>query len=122
MTRKDYIALATVLAQVRRAYAPHWDPNLFRACTDHVLAIADMLAADNPRFDRARFLDQSGVPDTSRAHAERVRYTSHGRVWWINEGHPDTDKDFCVCRTIDDGGNLGHTAIIARKELTKVSQ
>jgi hypothetical protein len=62
MTRKDYPAIASILAAVRKRYAPHWDPNLFRACTDHAVAFADTLAEANPRFDRARFLDDAMVP------------------------------------------------------------
>lgn len=70
MTRKDYIALAAALNRVRRSYAPHWDPNLFRACTDHANALADVLSAGNPRFDRVRFMDESGVPADPQSRRE----------------------------------------------------
>lgn len=53
MTRRDYVAIAAVLAG---AY-----------CTEDQIGVravayrmADMLAADNPRFDRARFLKACG--------------------------------------------------------------
>jgi hypothetical protein len=61
MTRKDYILLAAALRSTRDSYAPHWDANLFRACTDHAKAVADVLARDNARFDRQRFLAAAGV-------------------------------------------------------------
>ena len=61
MTRKDYIAIAAALSNVRNSYAPNWDPNLFRACDDHAKQLAHVLAQDNPRFDRARFLKAAGV-------------------------------------------------------------
>ena len=61
MTRKDYPFLAAVLLRVRTSYAPHWDPNLKRACDDHAKAMADALGYGNPRFDRARFLDDCGI-------------------------------------------------------------
>ena len=60
MTRKDYIVLAAALSNVRASYAPHWDPNLFRACDDHVKMIADTLQRDNPRFARDRFYKAAG--------------------------------------------------------------
>ncbi len=62
MTRRDYVLLSGLLFNVRARYAPHWDPNLFRACDDHARALADALAAANPNgFDRARFLADCGV-------------------------------------------------------------
>jgi hypothetical protein len=62
MTRKDYILLAAALKDVRQSYAHHWDTNLFRACTDHAKELARVLANDNVRFDRQRFLAAAGVP------------------------------------------------------------
>lgn len=61
MTRKDYPFLAAVLKQVRDGYAPHWDPNLFRACDDHAKQLADALKAENQAFDSVRFLKAAGV-------------------------------------------------------------
>lgn len=43
MSRKHYEAIATIL---RQSYAPR----------DVVKAFADAFAADNPRFDKARFI------------------------------------------------------------------
>lgn len=60
MTRKDYIALAEALSMARaqvsiitRQAASH----AAMVALDHACdRIADVLAADNARFDRARFL------------------------------------------------------------------
>lgn len=58
MTKKDYVKIAAVLNETR----PEKDTPIllagWRAITGH---IADMLAADNPRFDRARFLKACGM-------------------------------------------------------------
>lgn len=57
MTRKDYIAIAEALtdSQLSNARsleeAQHWHAQ-WSTC---VVTIADVLAADNPRFDRQRF-------------------------------------------------------------------
>lgn len=52
MTRKDYVAIAEAIA-------------LYGSDTEDVRAvahaIASVMAADNPNFDRARFLDACGV-------------------------------------------------------------
>lgn len=60
MTRKDYNALADA---IRRQIGCYTDTPLAlaaTAATAHV--IADVCAADNPRFDRDRFLIACGVP------------------------------------------------------------
>jgi hypothetical protein len=51
MTRKDYIMIAEVFAR-----SAGDDLAKFLASN-----LADKLAEDNPRFDRARFLDACGV-------------------------------------------------------------
>ena len=61
MTKKDFELIAATLKATRDSYAPHWNPNLFRACNDHAKQMADALATTNPRFDRARFLAACGV-------------------------------------------------------------
>ena len=54
MTRKDYVAIAAALKAVReQATIPSW-----QSCCE---CIAATMAADNPRFDRARFLKACGV-------------------------------------------------------------
>ena len=57
MSKKDFIALADTLKAVRASYGTNWDPNLFRACDDHVKALADFCQAQNPNFMRERWLD-----------------------------------------------------------------
>jgi hypothetical protein len=61
MTRKDFELIAAAVKATRLSYAPHWDPNLFRACDDHAKRLADALATTNAHFDRARFLTACGV-------------------------------------------------------------
>jgi hypothetical protein len=56
MTKKDFIALADTLKAIRASYAPNWDPNLFRACDDHINALADFCQAQNPNFKRDRWM------------------------------------------------------------------
>lgn len=52
MTRKDYVLIAQAIADV-------WCDS--QAQADIADSIANALEADNPRFDRARFLDACGV-------------------------------------------------------------
>ena len=61
MTRKDYILIAAAMLLTRLNYGPSWNANLFRALDDASKALADELARDNPRFDRAKFLTACGV-------------------------------------------------------------
>ena len=56
MTKRDFIALADTLKQVRNSYGKNWDPNLFRACDDHVAALADFCEQQNPNFNREGWL------------------------------------------------------------------
>ena len=61
MTRKDYVMIAEVIAklrvQQRDAGAFANNPSL----KDVAEELAHALQEDNPRFDRARFLDACGV-------------------------------------------------------------
>ena len=63
MTRKDYVAIAAAIRQ--QAYSPNADINTRNAAEgtrEHIADdIADAMARDNPRFDRARFLKACGV-------------------------------------------------------------
>lgn len=62
MTRKDYVAIAAALKRVRDSQWEPWNPNLFsRICDEHAYTVADALAADNPRFDRTRFIEACGA-------------------------------------------------------------
>jgi hypothetical protein len=59
MTRKDYTALAAALANVRPIHGE--DARFHAQFNLDAHAVADVLAADNARFDRARFLAACGV-------------------------------------------------------------
>ena len=70
MTRKDYVLLAAALASVRPQASER--PQSFTVALDKALAvqhargceaIADALAAENARFDRARFLKACGIAE-----------------------------------------------------------
>lgn len=54
MTRKDYILIASTIAEVRAKYARGHAANEFLDTV--AIELADKLARDNPRFDRTRFL------------------------------------------------------------------
>lgn len=61
MTKKDYEKIANVFYKTLGTIDRSW----FEEATDHVERVAcnmaDMLAQDNPRFDRDRFLKACGV-------------------------------------------------------------
>jgi hypothetical protein len=63
MTKKDYILIAALLAEVRSRYAPLPNKSVSAAkvLADVTTGIADILARDNPRFDRARFFEACGL-------------------------------------------------------------
>jgi hypothetical protein len=53
-------------------------------------------------------------------HALAQQYHSpDGRIWWIDEAHPQTSKEFVVARVVE-GGRLMHTALWGREELTPI--
>ena len=58
MTRKDYEAIAGALQDARRFCETD---NQRRGTERAALCVATVMAADNPRFDRARFLKACGV-------------------------------------------------------------
>ncbi len=57
MTRKHYVAFAYAL----RAAEPYTNPAAQAAWLKAVKAVADVLAADNGRFDRGRFMTAAGA-------------------------------------------------------------
>lgn len=70
MTRKHYVALAAELRrQDPRPNAEHfdyptanaWERGAYDEWSTIVIGIADVLAADNPRFDRQRFYAAAGM-------------------------------------------------------------
>lgn len=73
MTRKDYVALARAFAKVQPLDS---EPHHFDQWADDVRAVADILEADNPRFDRLRFLyAAASTGGTVDAHAVRLLET-----------------------------------------------
>lgn len=65
MTRKDYVKLAAAVTATK-AYIVAREPdedhaNMIDGASLVAEHLADTLAADNPRFDRARFLKACGV-------------------------------------------------------------
>ena len=64
MTRKDYVAIAAALKGARleghglNSASIKYIGEQWKLCAEHVAAT---MAADNPRFDRARFLAACGV-------------------------------------------------------------
>lgn len=62
MTRKDYYALADAIATTRIDY--EYNPDALSGVSYVTRKIADVLAADNPRFDRARFFAACNEPQT----------------------------------------------------------
>jgi hypothetical protein len=64
MTKKDFIAIAASFKRLIIS-CPHDnrdDRNRFRGFYDSMVAVANALATDNPRFDKARFLCACGHP------------------------------------------------------------
>lgn len=64
MTRKDYIKIARAIANTPDGYA--WRLEEQKTAVSIALRgltyqIADILAEDNPRFDRARFVEACGI-------------------------------------------------------------
>lgn len=52
MTRKDYIKIADIVRHGKQQFASHGH---WHAVRFFEVALTEMLAQDNPRFDRARF-------------------------------------------------------------------
>ena len=62
MTRKDYEKIARVLREYKSEADSHSNsPWRNTARVELVSRIADMLALDNPRFDRTRFLKACNI-------------------------------------------------------------
>ena len=59
MTRKDYEAIAAAIKEV--VDSNRWFKGNLGGIQATAKAMADVMAADNPRFDRARFLKACGV-------------------------------------------------------------
>jgi len=68
MTRKDYVAIAAALNGGSIVGAPQtcgsaddFMRGAREQAANYIYRIADVMAQDNPRFDRARFLQACGV-------------------------------------------------------------
>lgn len=61
MTRKHYVAMAESLRFARPDGETPTDFTYLQQWTRDVVAIADVLAADNGRFDRGRFYRAAGL-------------------------------------------------------------
>jgi hypothetical protein len=59
MTRKDYVLIAEIIGDLMKDFNNGGDDSISLSLVAHELS--DVLEADNPRFDRARFLDACGV-------------------------------------------------------------
>lgn len=49
----------------------------------------------------------------------KLHKSADGRTWWIDEGHPDTNKTMVIARSVENG-KLVHTGIWARSLLTAI--
>lgn len=70
MTKKHYIAIANAL----NAQVPIDDDSLIRFHAHICLALADVFAQDNPRFDRTIFLIACGLSMDAIAVDSAARY------------------------------------------------
>lgn len=70
--RRHYVALAAAIARVR-ALGPHHDTPA-DALRDAQEAVADLLAADNPKFNRERFAAACERQATTRPHVNGFQH------------------------------------------------
>ena len=65
MTKKDYVLIAAALKDAKRPLCPDWTLNdclrVDQGWTAAVMHVTSALNAENPRFDRTRFLAACGV-------------------------------------------------------------
>lgn len=61
MTAKHFAAVAGTISDERAAFPT--DLSVQNALSDVAMGLADIFAADNPRFDRNRFLVAAGVTE-----------------------------------------------------------
>lgn len=66
MTKKDYEMIALWVAAMHTGIARYGDITLKCTFPHWVDGIADDLAADNPKFNRARFMHACGVTEFRR--------------------------------------------------------
>jgi len=63
MSRKDYVRIAAELREERETAIALFEPMHAAGIAVAAQAVARVLAADNPRFDRARFLAACGIEE-----------------------------------------------------------
>jgi hypothetical protein len=61
MTRKDYQMIAGAFAESLDRVDGGHQMSEWLAVSGAALAVSDVLAADNPRFDRVKFLEACGL-------------------------------------------------------------
>ena len=65
MTRRDYVRIAEALRRARFGLTSEWQGQArimaLRGWRESAAEIADSLASENPRFDRARFYAACGM-------------------------------------------------------------
>lgn len=61
MTKKDYVAIAARIKDVREAYRVKNDGRALAGAAEVAISLSTIFAEDNPRFDRSRFLGACGV-------------------------------------------------------------
>jgi hypothetical protein len=74
MTKKDYQAIARaihVVRQIRPAFSQRFDGQC-SAFESLMCELTDVMAADNPRFDRARFVEACETGATRGMHKKEV--------------------------------------------------
>jgi len=60
-SRKDYVAVSGVVADRLASFGGDSSLSEWLAVAGVAAGLADMFAADNPRFDRAKFLEACGA-------------------------------------------------------------
>lgn len=95
MTRKDYELIAKVLANFGADNRPVDDRD------DIANDLADALAADNPRFNRERFLIAAGVLESCDNCSKRARFFTSSAAYcslphapaWVKRFHATKDSE-----------------------------
>lgn len=100
MSRKDYEALAAAIADA------NGEPNDLETVRDVAEHIADALQADNPRFDRGRFLGACGFPNKSDICERAEQYGYRAGVAagsWVIDGNTSVPEARYLLAGIEEG-------------------
>jgi len=68
MTKKHYEAIAVILAKYQSAPLYELDYSDYRTAEHIANELSDYFATENPKFDRARFLQACGIVHCSGKH------------------------------------------------------